>query len=412
VKIVIYQPHRGIWFKTPLRLLLRGKSVPNKYGPLFDYLVLAEDIKLSVSTSLIASSGFRGAFDAAFDAVHLCMWCVLNKVDLRRINLVFSRKQLRCNDLLLLMHYGNLTHEQTSFSAVEAKISRMLGEEKILKLVHMSHYMYRPGAGLQNLAHARADLFVAENDLSQNSPFFRTFFHSLTVPFYTLPYTPAPRFKRTRRFGDRINKLVATGSITYKLRDSEFTEFFQTDELQPMRRILYERSAHYADQIDCLISDLNATRQQESGLTSISRKLKRLLTRLVGNDSQSTYYKKDIVSIYNSYAMFAVPEEICDLPGIGFVEGMACGAAYFGLDDPMYRDLGMLPGVHYVAYNGSPEDLIARIKAFQDDPVGLEQIANRGHDFVVRELGSPQVYGRLLNHIRVHLCKQPPIQAS
>ena len=412
VKIVIYQPHRAIWFKNPVRLLLQGKSLPNKYGPLFNYLVFAEDIKLSLSTSLIAGPGWKGVFDAAFDVVHLLAWCVLNKVDLRRVKLVRSRKQLRRNDLLLLMHYGNLTHEQTSFSATETKISRMLGEEKIFKLVHMSHYMYRPGMGLQNLSDARPDLLVAENDLSKNSPFYRAFFDRLAVPFYTLPYAPAPRFKRTRRFGERTNKLVATGSITYKLRDPEFTGFFQSDELQPMRRILYDRSAYYSDQIDCLISDLNATRQEESGLTSISRKLKKLLTRLMGNNSQSAYYKKDIVNIYNSYAMFAVPEEICDLPGIGFVEGMACGAAYFGLDDPMYRDLGMLPGVHYVAYDGSPEDLVARIKTYQDDPVGLEQIANRGHDFVVRELSVSEVYGRLLNHIRLHLAKRPPTQAA
>ena len=78
----------------------------------------------------------------------------------------------------------------------------------------------------------------------------------------------------------------------------------------------------------------------------------------------------------------------------------------------MYRDLGMLPGVHYVAYDGSPEDLVARIKTYQDDPVGLEQIANRGHDFVVRELSVSEVYGRLLNHIRLHLAKRPPTQAA
>ena len=105
MKIVIYQPHRGIWFKTPLRLLLRGRSMPNKYGPLFDYLVLADDVKLSLSTSLIAGPGWKGVFEAAFDAVHLFAWCVLNKVDLRRVKLVCSRKQLRRNDLLLLMHY-------------------------------------------------------------------------------------------------------------------------------------------------------------------------------------------------------------------------------------------------------------------------------------------------------------------
>ena len=40
------------------------------------------------------------------------------------------------------------------------------------------------------------------------------------------------------------------------------------------------------------------------------------------------YYKFDIVKLFNGYQMFVCPEEICDLPGIGFIEGMACGCLY------------------------------------------------------------------------------------
>ena len=45
--------------------------------------------------------------------------------------------------------------------------------------------------------------------------------------------------------------------------------------------------------------------------------------------------------------------------GIGFVEGMACGSAYIGLDDPMYKDIGLIPGKHYIIY-GTLEDLKSR----------------------------------------------------
>ena len=54
--------------------------------------------------------------------------------------------------------------------------------------------------------------------------------------------------------------------------------------------------------------------------------------------------------------MFVVPEEANDLPGIGFVEGMACGSAYIGLDDGMYKDIGLIPRKHYITYDGTLED--------------------------------------------------------
>ena len=46
---------------------------------------------------------------------------------------------------------------------------------------------------------------------------------------------------------------------------------------------------------------------------------------------------------------------------LGFVEGMACGSAYIGLDDPMYKDIGLIPGKHYITYDGTLEDLKSKI---------------------------------------------------
>jgi hypothetical protein len=63
--------------------------------------------------------------------------------------------------------------------------------------------------------------------------------------------------------------------------------------------------------------------------------------------------KFNIDDEYNKYKMFINAEEVIGLPGIGFVEGMACGTAYIGLRPPMYEDIGMEDRVHYIGYDGS-----------------------------------------------------------
>ena len=97
--------------------------------------------------------------------------------------------------------------------------------------------------------------------------------------------------------------------------------------------------------------------------------------------------------------MFVVPEEANDLPGVGFVEGMACGSAYIGLDDPMYRDIGLIPGIHYIAYNGTLSDLETKIKYYQKNNNELKEIANRGYEFTKEHFNGEHVAQKLYNDL-------------
>lgn len=97
--------------------------------------------------------------------------------------------------------------------------------------------------------------------------------------------------------------------------------------------------------------------------------------------------------------MFVVPEEINDLPGIGFVEGMACGCAYIGKIDPMYTDLGLKPNYHYVGYDGSLKDLIKKINYYQKYPKELEKIANRGYQFVTKNFNGANVAKKFISDL-------------
>ena len=109
-----------------------------------------------------------------------------------------------------------------------------------------------------------------------------------------------------------------------------------------------------------------------------------------------------MVEKFNEYKMCIVGEEILGVPGIGYVEGMACGCAYIGLDSPMYRDLGLIPGIHYIAYDGSMEDLRRVIEYYQADEhqEELERIAQTGCEYVRQHFNGPVVAAQLLSELR------------
>lgn len=379
LKIVIYRPYREVWFKNPTKRILSNTKWPNKYEGLFDYLVDSNN-EIYISTGLLYDEGVKGIYQWALDAFRLIIWCLFNRINPKKVKLVFTKNQLKDKDVILFMHYGAFTHEQQTLARKGSELASELSDIRIFKVVHMTHYAYNIKIGAKNIKILKPDLCLAENNLLKNSTFFNKFYGSIIDDFYQLPYTPSARFSRKKKFRERANKLVVTGSITYKMTDKDFIDYFQQDELQPMRRIIYRDSKKYPAQIESLILDLNSTRA--SAMQGKSK----------DNPLVTGYYKRNIVDIYNDFTMFAVPEEICDLPAIGFVEGMACGAAFFGLDSPMYRDLGMIPGKHYVAYDGSLEDLVLKINYYQNHDDELLRIADCGHDFAHLNFSKEKVY--------------------
>lgn len=396
LKFVLYRPHSNIWFRSTAWMILKRKPLPNKYSPFLDYLLRA-DMELFFTSNLIHEPNMKGWLKRLLDGLELVLWCVLNRISLRQISLIFSTKSLVDKDVLFLMHYGNFTFETEAFAAKEVALAQHLAELKIHKVVHLTHYAYCPLNGARNLALLHPDLLVAENNLAANSSYYKEYFRNVPGQFLCLPYTPAARFQNRKGFDERINKLVVTGSITYKMKSPEFIKFFGVDELQPTRRKLYEQAGDYQEQMDCLISDLDASRQKEPQHTP--NRLTALAHRIFGRHVQQDYYEKDIVAIYNSYAMFAVPEEICDLPAIGFVEGMACGAAYLGLANPMYQDIGMVPGVHYITYDGTVADLMTKVRFYQGHAAELKRIAEAGRQFVQNHLNSESIYSTFIQHL-------------
>ncbi|MCX7217260.1 MAG: hypothetical protein NTZ96_13220 [Burkholderiales bacterium] len=389
--LALYRPHSDIWFRNNLGRILRRDLLPNKYAPLLDYLRQADAVELIFVPRLDGSALARFA-----DALKLWLWCRVTGLGGTRLALTaasVSRAQV-----LFLMHYGNLTYETEPVASRGAAVARALTSLPLRKVVHLTHYVYCVETGAKNLAALKPDLLVAESNLADHADYFRAHFAQVNAPFVGLPYTAAARFQSRRAMSERTNKMVVTGSITYKMQDLAFRQFFGTQELQPMRRQLFDVASRYKAEMDCLVSDLDSSR-----VIARPNRLRRAwntFRRITGVRTQHDYFRRDVVEIYNSYAMFAVPEEVCGLPAIGFVEGMACGSAYVGVEGGMYRDLGMLPGVHYIAYDGSVEDLMAQVRYHQQHPERTEAIAKAGCVLAHTVLGADAVYGDFVLTLR------------
>lgn len=397
LRFVLYRPHSNIWFRDTVGRILKRKPLPNKYGPFLDYM-LQSDVDVFFASSLVIEHQLAGILMRMLDGLELVLWCIFNRISLRRVDFIFTKRGLLDKDVLFLMHYGNFTNETEPVAVKGMALAQTLSAVKIHKIVHLTHYAYCPVTGASNLVVLRPNELIAENNLAINSDYYRKYFSNVSGESHCLPYTPASRFQNRTTFDSRINKLVVTGSITYKMKNPEFMAFFKNDELQPMRRKLYEEAGEYREQMECLISDLNADRKNEP--QRMQNHLYSIAGRIFGRQAQQDYYEKDIVEIYNAYTMFAVPEEICDLPAIGFVEGMACGAAYLGLSNPMYQDIGMVEGVHYIAYDGTVADLMAKVHYYQQHPDEVEQIAEEGYRFVHSRLSADAVYGEFIQRIQ------------
>ena len=67
----------------------------------------------------------------------------------------------------------------------------------------------------------------------------------------------------------------------------------------------------------------------------------------------------------------------------------------------MYRDVGLIPGVHYITYDGTKEDLKRVIEYYQKDEhqAELEQIAKTGCEYVRKNFNGDAVAKSLLEQL-------------
>ena len=273
---------------------------------------------------------------------------------------------------------------------------------KCKKFFFLNHYHIYTRKISDNLKKVGVYRFLAESDLAKNSEYFKHYFQWYKNSVLLLPYVYNKRFILLKDFNMRENLCLATGSLFYFKRTEDFIDcidFYNTDTLHPMRKEIYEKQDELKDVIFSRISDLTSEIQPkevfgESIIKDFFAKIYNLFYV-----KQKEYYKFDMVNEYNKYKMFIVPEEITGLPAIGFVEGMACGAAFIGLSSPIYKDMGLIENFHYISYDGSLKDLVKKIRYFQLHNDELQRIAKNGYEFVINNFNGEKIAQQFLNYL-------------
>ena len=381
MRLVLHNPHVESLFGKTVFNVLTSKRNFLKYGYMMSYL------RNNKKNVVVFADGKDSSFPRFFHVptrLEVWVWLLLNGFFPWQVSVIYSPKKIKKQDFFFSFSLRNLDREYPGFS--------VFSKLECLKIFHLTHYFLSTSVIAKQYKEAGVDFMVAEANLARE-PYFQHFFGQ-RPDVYILPFSFQPRFKKTKPFSDRLAKCVATGTYHELGRDettTDYIDYFSETAIHPMRKKINQAKAGVSPYLDVLISNFHEIKRKDYRKEDPAyRKIIPVFYNMLFAE-QKKYFKFDIVQTYNDYRMFVVPEEETGLPGIGFVEGMACGAAYFGKKHRMYTDLGLQDGVHFVAYDNTLEGLTEKIAYYQQRWDELEKIALAGYAFVQEKFSYPAV---------------------
>lgn len=394
MRVVFVNIHNAWMLMKNSAVLIFKNSAALKHKYLFDYLLESPDVEVANVFNDRAFSIYTHGGDLFQKFLNLFApieyrWILKkNGIDRKKITQLSSLKDIRKDDIVILYNLFDGTFK--GMENVDA-----------IKIVSFLHFH---GKKEDSPRINKADISAIFNEVNllENCELYRRFY-SVDAPWYIIPFIPAQRFKRIKPFKERQNKAFSTGTITYKIH-SEFLEVYGEPCDQPIRKAVKDYPDFFRDTADCYSMDYNEddTVMVVSPNDNIFKKYYKKVYNRLHNGRQKKYFSFDMVEKFNDYKMHIVGEEILGIPGIGFVEGMACGSAYIGIDIPAYRDWGLIPGKHFISYDGTKEGLKSTIEFWQrpENQDKLEEIANEGYNFVTTNFTPENVGKRFVEYLK------------
>lgn len=301
---------------------------------------------------------------------------------------VIKKSDIRPNDIVI-----GYRHVPCSLSDMDT-----INAFKVISMIHF----HGEQSDSDLIQKANPNLLLNESDLSQYSEIFQKYYSWYQGKFLVHPFVAAPRFKRIKPFAERENRCFSTGTITYKLH-KEFLDVYGDPCDQPTRKQILANQDDLTDYVACYNSDYLEDTDMKKYLPTDNKftHYKKVWYNMRHTGQQKKYFSFDMVEKFNDFKMCLIGEEILGIPGIGFVEGMACGCAYIGQTTGYYEDYGMREGVHYIGYDGTLDDLKAKITYYQqpEHQEELERIANSGYEFAQEHFRGNVVAKKLFEKI-------------
>lgn len=376
MRIVFVNLHANEMLVKNLSKILFKQSVGIKQAYLLKWLINNPDITVC---NLITKDGFSmgGNFGILGRFLNVFKYCE-NKFILRKnhissksITILKSPNEVKEDDIVIL-----------SRAPFNTRVTPAIPGLKAMSMIHFGGNENVISEFAQKI---KVDVIFNEFNLEKFCKLFQKYYGWYKKPTLMTSFVFQDRFKPLVPFVERENKAFATGTITYR-ESPDFLEVYGNPCVQPSRKQIKDHAEELKEIIYCTSSDYSEG-VKLNPLPADANFIQRILYTYkykTNASQQKSYYSFDMVAMFNKYKMCIVGEEILPSPGIGFVEGMACGCAYIGLNNGLYEDYGMRDRVHYIGYDGTLEDLKEKITYYQapEHQAELERIAKNGCEFV------------------------------
>lgn len=393
-RIVFVNLHAVEFLLKPLNKYIWGQSCAFKHKYFLEYLLDNPDIEVC---NFVNSEGFTivRSFPRPIQKIlNMFRFCEAqitmrkNGISKKQVKTIKNAKYIRPDDIVI--GYRHVTGGLADIDQIDA-----------LKVVHMIHF-FGNQTDSDYIKKANPDFLINECNLSNTSEIFRRYYSWFRGNFIVHPFVAATRFDRIKPFTERKNRCFSTGTITYK-EHKEFLDTYGDSCDQPTRKQILANAEELEPWCACYNSDYleDTTMKKYLPTDNFVQHYYKVVYNLSHAGQQKNYFSFNMVEKFNDYKMCLVGEEILGVPGIGFVEGMCCGCAYIGQKIGYYEDFGMQEGVHYIGYDGTLEDLKAKISYYQtpEHQEELEHIANAGYEFANKHFRGNVVAKCLLNKL-------------
>ena len=387
MRIVFVNLHGNEFLVKTLNKYIFKQSVAIKHKYFLDYLLSHDDVEVCSyinKRGLSLSYTTRNRFLQSFRFLEHRIVMKKNGIPKGKVKVLKSEDEIRHDDMVILYQ---LFGPQFEFSA----------RPDSFIAVSQLHFTVGSAVAVKRID---PDLIYNESNMQKRFVGFKDHFGWFNKQYLVIPFVYADRFKVVKPFDRRHNKAVSVGTVTYP---EYLVKYYGHNCLQPARKQVYDHAKDLTHWVDCFNSDYLEDDKQlkvKDNDCAIKKTIKRLHDKFF-TGHQKKYYSFDMVEKFNDYKMCVVGEEITGLPGIGFVEGMACGCAYIGQTVGYYEDYGMKEGIHYIGYDGTLNDLKAKISYYQqpEHQQELEAIAKAGCDFVRSHFNGRAAAESLLNNL-------------
>ncbi|MBL7047422.1 MAG: glycosyltransferase [Candidatus Marinimicrobia bacterium] len=369
-------PHRDPIFG----MTVSGFKLGHGYGAKYSYLIreLINDDRVSLSIVMQHKSKL-GIISKIREFFEIREWCRINHIDWSTVNVFWS--------VWFVRNQPSIFFASARRALMDNPVLALRSLTKVTKVFHMTHFMVKTAVISKNMDLVGADYIISETQIEKTSSLFRRMYPNRERQVRVLPFVPADKFIVTKPFSSRNRKACVAGSLTFFSGDEDYlSDFFleyKVDTYHPMRKKIYECVAA-GDCEELISSQITIVRDGK---------------RISKSNSSKFYDKLDVVDFYNHHMIAISPEEIIGVPSIGFVEAMACGCAFIGLKSDIYTSLGMIPGVHYLEYDGNIESLKGVIRNALSDVERLREIAMNGNTFIKQNFNGAVVAKMLIDYV-------------